>query len=171
MNRNTPGQYFYAILLTRNGPLAGEAANCSCRVSIDNAAEKNLDGNPAAEDFGNGLYGWPLSQSDTDGHELRFEPTHPNPTYSFVGQPSLVIYTREQGVNLTQVNGFDVTATGEVDFELLNRLKIISAVLSNKVVTEDAGDGKRRLRFRNITDTADELVVDYDPQTGDREVI
>lgn len=171
MIKNQAGQKFYAILLGPSGPLSGEAANVSCRVQVDYGTERNLTGDPAAEDLGNGLYAWPLDIADTNGHELRFEPTHTNPNYHFVGQPSLVIYTRELSVNVGKVAGQDVTATQEVNFDNLDRIILMAAVLCQKVVPSDNGDGSYTLVFRNQTDTADVLSLRYNPQTGERTVV
>ena len=171
MIRDTAGQYFYAILLGPSGPVDGEEGVLTCTQVIDGDTgnEAPLADTSPTEVY-KGLYRWGLSQPETNGHQLLFKPNHPNPLYSFVGQPSLVIYTREQTVDVGHIAGQVVNATTAVDFDMLGKIQMIAAILGNKVVPEPLGGGSYRLHFRNTTDTADLLILTYNPATGARTV-
>ena len=101
MQKNTAAQYFHCIVFNASGRVSGDAANLSCELAIDNGARSALSTNTATEIGTTGEYTFPLTQAETNGHELSFTPESSS-GYQVVGQPSNVIYTAESP-NITYV--------------------------------------------------------------------
>lgn len=94
MKKNAAGQYFYVQAFNASGEVTGDAGNIGCTLSIDGGARSSLaDAHPT--EIANGMYRFDLTQAETNGHELSFNPssTSTGSGVQVKGSNGNVIYT------------------------------------------------------------------------------
>lgn len=95
-------------------PVTGDAANITCKVSIDDAAAGAVtDTNPTEVE--DGKYNFDLTQAETNGDKLLFLPESSTAGVQVIALPSMVVYTRSANIPLT---------ASEVNAEVVDALNI-----------------------------------------------
>lgn len=95
-------------------PVTGDAANITCKLSIDDAAASAVtDTNPTEVE--DGKYNFDLTQAETNGDKILFLPESSTAGVQVVALPSLVIYTRSANIPLT---------ASEVNAEVVDALNV-----------------------------------------------
>ena len=119
MQKNTASQYFHCVVFNSSGRVSGDAANLSCELSVDNGTRAALGTNTATEIGTTGEYTFPLTQAETNGHELSFTPESSS-GYQVIGMPSNIIYTSEPtSVTVTVPQSTIVQATVASDTDVV----------------------------------------------------
>ncbi len=136
MNKNTAGQKLtvFAFDRTTGAAKTGDAANITCKESIDNGAYSALtDTNPDEKE--SGFYEFDLTQAESNGNKLAWIPVSTTENVMVIACPA-VVYTSPPSFQSLVVNNLDASITSrstfDPDVDIVARVTLVDSCTENE---------------------------------------